>query len=242
MYVNKYAVTLVFIMSLLFISPITISAQFLSVGNRTIVSGKVINRNNKSPQVISIIFCDPIRNNARKSVRLDTQGNFRAEYDMILAHTMTLNYGVFADLYAAPGDSIYLTIDASKLDRDRNNAICFAGARATFNRDYYRAMPTVYAAVNDIRFDVNQPFKPFIKHFKEVADSLQKIVLPSVPHSVKSTIKEEIVYALANLIMNYRQPGVDRVMTDNIFAMNELSILHSYMGMVHIIKYYSFCS
>ncbi len=67
-------------------------------------------------------LCDPIVDDWM-GMRLADDGSFRFETDGITCfHNATLNYGRFINFFIAPGDSVYLTIDAGKL-RGASDAI-----------------------------------------------------------------------------------------------------------------------
>lgn len=97
----------------------------------TVVTGQVINRAADDPAVVSWDLCDPICDN-RLAQRLSDDGTFRFADDGITGfHNATLAYGnSFIDFFVAPGDSVHVTIDASKLQSNVADAILFGGERS----------------------------------------------------------------------------------------------------------------
>jgi thiol-disulfide isomerase/thioredoxin len=95
---------------------------------RTVIAGKVENML-ENATVIQVNFCDPLSDERRFAQDLTvSDGTFHVTHDYVFAQNITLRYDrSFINVYVVPGDSIFVTIDASKLQQHPDDAVIFSG-------------------------------------------------------------------------------------------------------------------
>lgn len=118
-----------------------------------IVSGQVINLNESSSHAVLIHFMNPLDERSSKSKGIDpADGSFRIAYEMPYGQSFNIQYeGRFITLYAEPGDSIHVTIDAEKLrNKEYTQMTTYSGDKADINRQF---TPAYTVFTNEINSD-----------------------------------------------------------------------------------------
>ncbi len=87
--------------------------QVLAQTGRVVITGQVVNRKADAPKTVNINLCDWINHTTRINAPLNADGYFHAQMDFSVGHTFTLHYRDTHLLYAAPGDSIHITLNDS---------------------------------------------------------------------------------------------------------------------------------
>lgn len=216
---------------------------------RTIVAGQVINRTESSPGVMTWNLCDPIVDE-RLGARLYDDGSFRFETDGITClHNATLNYGEFINFFVAPGDSVWLEIDASRLKNGSSNAARFGGAHAEDNAQLYAVVDYLYGRLYSYPepLDATAPAGEVIAQIKErttqAADSLEVytqrhgIVLSD---NVRDFIDRDMVFVLANELLDYRRDDVAARLAlfgDPLFGIHDTANFRTMMFPYHLGAY-----
>ncbi|MDR1680894.1 MAG: thioredoxin family protein [Prevotellaceae bacterium] len=90
--------------------------------------------------VIQVNFCDPLSDEHRFAQDLTTSaGTFRVVHDYVFAQNLSIRYDrSFINLYVAPGDSVFLTIDGLKFQQHPGDAVTFSGDNAEINEQLFR--------------------------------------------------------------------------------------------------------
>jgi hypothetical protein len=90
--------------------------------------------------VLQVNFCNPLSDEHRFAQDLTASGGtFHVTHDYVFAQNLTVRYDrSFINLYVAPGDSVFLTIDGSKLQQHHNDAIVFSGDNSEINEQLFR--------------------------------------------------------------------------------------------------------
>ena len=91
-----------------------------------VITGQVVNRQADTPRSLNINVDDSFSTDSRMNVPLDEDGRFRANLDFPFGHDFSIDYDGIFMLYASPGDSLHITIDAGRLNKDVD-AITFSG-------------------------------------------------------------------------------------------------------------------
>lgn len=180
---------------------------YAAEGKRTVVAGKVVDRTERDPAVMTWNLCDPIVDD-RMGMRLADDGSFRFETDGITRfHNATLNYGRFINFFIAPGDSVYLTIDAGKLREGASDAVRFGGAHAEDNR----CLHACYGSITD-RFyaepgldrsaDPDAMAREIRNRLVRYEDSLACF---SLSPAVLDFMRRDMLFGLANQLLDYRE-------------------------------------
>ena len=114
---------------------------------RTVVAGEIVNRGEDDPKIFRVRMDDPFVD--RFSIRHDykkgnveffnfreTGGKFRSENDFIFGQNLKLYYkDKYVIYYVEPGDSIFIRIDAAKMDEGGSTDwVAFSGDRAEVSR------------------------------------------------------------------------------------------------------------
>lgn len=102
------------------------------------VAGIVKGVSPQNPCTLLINECDVCERSARRVAQLDSAGCFAEEIPFYYGHTFTINFnrGLFINAYAEPGDSVFLSIDATE------NPVEFhlSGDHSVLNEEYSHAV------------------------------------------------------------------------------------------------------
>lgn len=187
-------------------SALYLSAYALSVDSIT-VAGRVRNISESLPRTIIINECDISGKTAKEIYEFKEDGYFCQKIPLSYPHTITINYNRrnFINAFAAPGDSIYMDIDASTSPL----SVTFSGDNADINQQYDRA----FQYMNPFYWSVNLPadtiafeeFMPvFEKYVQQGRDSIDCYAIKNkLSDEVKSMLYVDNTYILANLALGY---------------------------------------
>lgn len=186
------------------------SSDKVKSSRKTIVCGKVVNQTPETAKVVVVIACDPLNDEDRHAVRLDSTGNFRVEFEMLWGHSFTINYAKkFINAYADSGDSIYIEIDA-KAFQHNPKAVVFGGdyykENKEFNQAYIDLIPKTYSIAFD---DLTIPSDDFVKIFEQEVTKLNDTIDRYCKENkmsdwTKSIMKNMMLYSLANSAIDYK--------------------------------------
>jgi thiol-disulfide isomerase/thioredoxin len=119
------------------------AAQTAIAAGKVTITGQVINRSESSPQVVTANFQNPFNDSGDSpAAPVDpADGTFRFEYTMPYGQSTNIRYGnQFITFFAAPGDHIHLTVDASKINgKDVGQMVRFGGDKAELNTRFTAA-------------------------------------------------------------------------------------------------------
>jgi len=176
----------------------------------TILSGEVIHRTAKSPSAVRIWFTDPVYKKTQVCM-LDSAGGFEVRADILITQNHLLQYGdEFIPFYAVPGDSIHITIDASRFNR-HHNGITFSGDRQNVNQAFDRCaqhMDSLIRPLDTRALDV--PIDTLCIHIKkdiqQLKDSLYSYAqAQSLPKELVRHMGIDLTYRVAELYDAYKQ-------------------------------------
>ena len=210
----------------------------------TVVTGQVINRAADGSGVILWNLCDPISDN-RLARRLADDGSFRFETDGITDyHNATLVYGDrFVNFFVSPGDSVHLTIDASKLQSDGVAAIQFSGANAAENRELNRIRDKEAQMLYDVHFDLNVEPDSLLSQVRQQVARLQDSMTQfNLSPAMQDFARRDILFSLANYLIGYRVQEDDfaaqqKVFGDSLFGIHDTTNFKTMMFPYHLLAY-----
>ena len=190
-----------------------------------IVSGEVKNILPDGARTLIINECDPRENSERRVVSLDSTAMFCETIPLAYPHTFTINYtrGRFINLYAEPGDSIHITIDASKQPYEYH----VSGDKGCFNEQFAHA----YEALDPLFYGVELPkdsidnkeyMSIFRSEYERVKGGLEKYAAENkIGEDVTSMLRVAALYDMSNMSLDYwlNRSADDRVafITDDFF-------------------------
>ena len=176
------------------------------------VAGRFRNIAENMPRITTIIECDISDKSVREICELDSNSSFCRKIPLSYPHTFTVNYNQnFINVFAAPGDSIYMDIDASTLPL----SVSFSGDHEEINQQYDRAfqhMQSYYRSVNlpsdTVAFDEYMPiFKEYISQGRDsIACYAQK---HNLSDEVISMLHIDNIYSLANMACEYQGQNME---------------------------------
>lgn len=217
--------------------------------SRTIVAGQVVNRSADDPAVMTWNLCDPIVDD-RMGMRLADDGSFRFETDGITRfHNATLNCGRFINFFVAPGDSVYLEIDAAKLRDQEPGAVCFGGSRAAENAQLYAVLDYFYGRLYSYPdpLDESQAPEAVIAQMKErmaqTSDSLDVYMQRNgivLGDTVKDFVRRDMIFVLANQLLDYKQDDTAlrlKLFGDPLFGIHDTANFCTLMFPYHLEAY-----
>ena len=177
---------------------------------KVVVYGKIVNQTSETPKVISILACDPLSDDDRYASRIDSTGIFRAEFEMLWGHSFTVNYDrQFINLFAIPGDSIYLEIDASKFHERENNSLLFGGDNAQKNMEFSQTFNDLVGIINPVFNDFTLPLNEFMDLFEGYSNQINDSIVNycstnDMSQWTMKLMQDMSLYILANAAMDYQ--------------------------------------
>ena len=101
------------------------------------VAGRIRMIGEGMPRTLILNECDPWEKSERAICELDSSGSFSRKIPFSFPHTFTVNYdrGNFINVFAAPGDSVFMDVDASVSPL----YVEFSADRQEINRQYNQA-------------------------------------------------------------------------------------------------------
>jgi len=176
----------------------------------TIVCGKVVNQTDITPKVITVIACDPLSDNDRYASRIDSSGMFQTTFNMLWGHSFTINYDKqFINLYAAPEDSIYIEIDATKFYNGEKGALSFSGDNARKNKEFSQTFDDLIQTITPSFTDFTLPLDDFMKIFNDdnrrIRDSITHYCQKQdISQWTEKLMQKMSLYILANAAIDYK--------------------------------------
>lgn len=170
------------------------------------VAGRVYNVSDGMPHTLIINECDISIKSAREICELGEDGLFVKKIPLSFPHTLTINYNRnFINAFAAPGDSIYLDIDASTSPL----SVTFGGDNADINQQYDPAFQyfSTFNYSRSLPADT-VPLAEYLLAFKNSVEAGRDSInsYASRHHlsdEVVSMLYSDNIYLLANQAMGY---------------------------------------
>lgn len=184
---------------------------------KTIVYGKIIHQTAETPKVITVLACDPLNDKDRYATKLDSSGIFRSEFEMLWGHTFTINYfDDYINVYANPGDSIYIEIDAAEFYKDDKNGIRygkngvhFKGDNGKRNNEFRQICNNFINRINyDVFNDMTLPIDEFMKIFDKERTRINDAIAVyckenNISQWTQNLMQYDMLFSLANYVVDY---------------------------------------
>lgn len=191
------------------ITALLISIDILaSVTDSVTVTGKITGLNAKSPNTVIVDECDPSEESVRLVAKLDSAGNFSGKIPFSFPHTFFVSSGrkISACLFAEPGDSIHITVDAST----KPPVIHISGDRAELNEEYTHAYSDLskyfYSSIlppDTVSLDEYMPaFKTEVAEINKIID--EYIAERSLSDDVANLLRLDCLFNVANSALGFR--------------------------------------
>ncbi len=169
------------------------------------VAGHVFNNTDGMPHTLIINECDISNKRVREICELGEDGLFVKKIPLSFPHTFTVSYNRhFINAFAAPGDSIYMGIDASTSPL----SVTFSGDKADINQQYDPAFQYLSSFYNSRRLpNDTTPLATYMPIFKKnVEDGRDSIDCYAKKHNLSneviSMLYTDNIYTLANSAMD----------------------------------------
>ncbi len=176
------------------------------------VAGHVYNITDGMPHTLIINECDISNKRVREICELGEDGLFVKKIPLSFPHTFTVSYNRhFINAFAAPGDSIYMDIDASTSPL----SVTFSGDKADINQQYDPAFQHLVPIFNSRRLpNDTTPFATYMPIFKknveDVRDSIDCYAKKhNLSNEVISMLYTDNIYNLANDAMGYQGRNIE---------------------------------
>lgn len=195
---------------LLFISWSVTAKNLIRQSQATIVCGRIINQTNETPKVLLINGCDPLNDEGRFASRIDSSGFFYATFEMLWGHGFTINYDKqFINLYANPGDSIFLEIDAAKFHEHNKTALVFTGDNSQKNTEFSQAFNDLNGLTKLTCNDFTLPLAEFIKAFEADNNRINDSIFNycknrNISSETQKLLQDMSLFVLANYAIDYK--------------------------------------
>ncbi|MDE6142804.1 MAG: hypothetical protein K2F94_01860 [Muribaculaceae bacterium] len=180
--------------------------QGLNSTDSITVAGRIINVVEGKPRTIIVNECDYASDSVREITEIDSAGNFNVRIPFSFPHTFTLNYDVrnYINAFAAPGDSVFVEIDASL----NPVGIRFGGDKATVSREYNSAIEDLSSIFScnfpSFKSAADEFIASFVKHVETGRNAIDRYASEhDISDEVKRMLYTENMYALANQAMDY---------------------------------------
>ncbi|MDR0393972.1 MAG: TlpA family protein disulfide reductase [Tannerella sp.] len=190
---------------------------------RTVIAGKVENLFDHSTALL-VNFCDPLSEKRRFAQDLTVSGGtFHVAHDYAFAQNLTIRYNnSFINLYVAPGDSVFLTIDGQKLQQQQDDAVLFSGDKAQINEQLFRW--TCYAYKLPIpEFDPSASPTEYLQSIRQCFNAMQDTIDAFAQRNpmnefMKRWAFTDYKFVVANQLQDYKdRKSRWKVFTDPIF-------------------------
>ncbi len=179
-----------------------------------IVAGRVVNMGKDSQKVIRIDFTDVFAFPTKAQIVGD-DGSFRITYLAPYPAQFHIEYGRSIPLYAEPGDSVFVTIDAKKIEgHDYLNAVISSGDRANINNSLWKGLNYISASLRAEYYgeepsdtlsvpEYNQILEQKISVFR---NSISNFVhVNNIPRETEEMIQRILTYEFSNFwVKNYK--------------------------------------
>lgn len=188
------------------------------------VSGRVYGMSNETPRTLIVNECDICDKSRRCFVELDSTGGFEVDIPFYYGHTFTVNFNrsLFVNAYAEPGDSIVVSIDASKSPIEFH----LAGNHAGLNEEYSHAVCDLAPIYYEVTLPPDTvPLSVYMPKFKGEVARTQAIVEryieeKSLLPETAELLRLDNIFIPANQAIGFRGSGIDEqtaFFTDSVF-------------------------
>lgn len=226
-----------------------ISAQQIP-GKPVTITGRIIYSDKSTPKVIKVNFCHPLKSYS-KSVRLNENGAFSVQEEMIFTQNMTVQFDdFFINLYVQPGDSVHLTIDASLPRKANFGWLTITGDDAALSSQLNKCVNYLYKlphAKYDLTTSPENMLQQIKKSYGRYMDSLEKYASANTPDpAVTAWARNDIRYIVSQQIDGYvdinsitsaDQQDRIRIFADEFFDIHNAANFRSMMFPVHLGNY-----
>ncbi|MDO6433490.1 TlpA disulfide reductase family protein [Flavitalea sp. BT771] len=176
-------------------------------GKLVTVAGRIIHSGDSTPKVVKVNFFHPLKS-YNKSARLDENSAFRVQEEMIFSQNMTVQFGdFFIYLYVQPGDSVHLTIDASKLTKGNFDWLIITGDQAAFSSQLNNCVNYLYKLPHpkyDFTASSENMLQQVKKSYSSYMEALEKYAhLNALDPAVTEWARCDIRYLISNQINDY---------------------------------------
>lgn len=193
-----------------------------SLVDSIIVAGQVTNIPADGSRTLIINECDPDDSSQRRIVTLESDGCFNEQIPFSFGHTFTVNYTrqLFVNAYAEPGDSVYVTVDASASPLEFH----LSGYHSDLNDQYSHIRNAMSLSDINLPSDTT-PYQQYIESFRREVDrknrQLKQYIGKNLTDSiVAEMLRSDILYGIANQALSYKGNDIEdkrRFFTDSIF-------------------------
>ena len=190
---------------------------------RTVIAGKVENMPENSTALV-VNFCDPLSDRHRFAQDLTTSdGAFCVAHDYVFAQNISIRYdNSFINLYIAPGDSVFVTIDGSKFHQSPKDAVVFSGDHADIREQLFRWTSYAYNRLPIPDFDPAAPPAEYVQSVKECLLAIHDSIAAYAQHNemndfVKRWAFTDYKFIVANYLEYEDKASRWAVYTDSIF-------------------------
>ncbi|MDR2026879.1 MAG: TlpA family protein disulfide reductase [Prevotellaceae bacterium] len=190
---------------------------------RTVIAGKVENMPENSTSLV-VNFCDPLSEEFRFAQDLTTSGgSFCVAHDYVFAQNISIRYGhSFVNLYVAPGDSVFVTIDGSNFQQHPRDAVVFSGDHAEISEQLFRWTCYAYNRWPIPDFNHAAPPAEYVQSIKQYLRVIQDSIAAYAQHNemndfVKQWAFTDYKLIVANYLEYEDKASRWRVYTDSIF-------------------------
>jgi hypothetical protein len=190
---------------------------------RTVIAGKVESMPGNSTSLV-VNFCDPLSEEFRFAQDLTTSdGAFCVAHDYVFAQNITVRYGnSFVNLYVAPGDSVFVTIDGSKFQQSPKDAVVFSGDHADVSEQLFRWTCYAYNRLPIPEFNDAAPPDEYVQSIKECLLVIQDSIAAYAQRNemsdfVKRWAFTDYKFIVANYLEYEDKASQWAVYTDSIF-------------------------
>ena len=192
---------------------------------RTVIAGVV---KNFSDEVVLINYCDNLSDERRFAPNLsESKGYFQTEHGYLFAQNITIRFANrFINLFVHPGDSVFVTIDASEIRQNFNNAVTFSGDNSKLNKElflWYNYSSQLFNQ-NIPQFDNNVSPENLLASVKREFNKAQDTIKAYSKRTGMSDFLENWAYidnkfTIANFLMDYNNQEANRfeIFTNPIF-------------------------
>jgi hypothetical protein len=190
---------------------------------RTVIAGKVENMPENSTSLI-VNFCDPLSEEFRFAQDLTkSDGAFCVAHDYVFAQNITVRYDdSFINLYVVPGDSVFVTIDGSKLQQRQKDAVVFSGDHAEISEQLFLWTNYAYNRLPIPEFNPAAPPAEYLQSVKQCFSAIQdSIAAYSQRNEMNDFVKRwafiDYKFIVANYLEYEDKASKWNVYTDSIF-------------------------
>jgi len=211
---------------------------------RVVITGRIDSIADGMARTITAIDCNPGGiESGRHAVRVDSAGRFETYVNLQYGHNFTIYYnGKFMCLYAEPGDTLSLEINAVRSDEGPR---CF-GDHAEFNNEYSNAYASLFKTFfGDQLPPDNSGMKQFMNVFMAAYDrKLHAINMFAdslgLGDDSRKLIQKTALFTLANDAIGFRGKSVEDALdffSAPIFGLDDCENLKEMMFPYHLYSY-----